>query len=116
YDELLVPALIYARRDRQRGELTEDDEQFILRATQEVLEELREGQADAVTDQSTAAAQEGGAQARPPKVCILGCPARDEADQTALDMLHRVLDPARWEVKVISAQLLSAEQVARAEE
>jgi hypothetical protein len=40
YDEVLVPALNYARRDRQRSSLTEDDEQFIFHATREIVENL----------------------------------------------------------------------------
>ena len=47
YDGLLVPALNYVKRDRERDDLTEADEQFILRATREIVEDLGERQAAA---------------------------------------------------------------------
>ena len=40
YDEILVPALNSARRDRDLGRLTEEGEQFIFRATREILDDL----------------------------------------------------------------------------
>ena len=40
YDGVLVPALNYARRDRELGRLTEDGEQFVFRATREILDDL----------------------------------------------------------------------------
>src|SRR5688500_20250077 len=40
YDGVLIPALNYARRDRELGRLTEDGEQFVFRATREILEDL----------------------------------------------------------------------------
>ena len=42
YDDFLVPALNYAKRDRDRDDLTESDEQFILQAIREILEDLGE--------------------------------------------------------------------------
>ena len=47
YDELLMPALNYVKRDRERDDLTEADEQFVLRATREIVEDLGERQATA---------------------------------------------------------------------
>src|SRR6185437_8202274 len=107
YDELLVPALTYAKRDRERDELTEADEQFVLRATREIVEDLGE--------RRTAAPAEEKPKAPPSdKVRILGCPGHDEADALALEMLRQLLDPARWEMEVLSIDMLSAESVARA--
>jgi len=112
YDELLVPALNYARRDRQRDDLTEADEQFVLRATREIVEDLGERQAAAG---KAGAEAEGGAETLAlPKVLFLGCPGHDEADALALEMLGQLLDTSRWEVEVLSVELLSAELVALA--
>jgi predicted PurR-regulated permease PerM len=110
YDELLVPALNYAKRDRERDDLTEADEQFVLRATREIVEDLGERQA-AAGDGTEAA----GASA-PLKVRVLGCPGCDEADRLALEMLRQLLDPAKWEAEVLSVEMLSAELVALAGE
>jgi predicted PurR-regulated permease PerM len=111
YDELLVPALTYAKRDRERDELTEADEQFVLRATAEILEDLGERRAGAETGGPAATMTSGT-----DKVRILGCPGHDEADARALGMLGQLLDPTRWEMDVLSTEMLSAEMVALAGE
>ncbi len=48
---------------------------------------------------------------RCPKVRILGCPARDEADELALHMFRHLLDSSRYEVEVTSNALLASEVV-----
>ncbi len=104
YDEVLVPALNYAKQDRAREELSEADELFIVRATREIIEDLGERQAI-----EAQAAGEGPDVAR--KVRVLGCPGHDEADRLALEMLRQLIDPARWEMEVLSVDMLSAELI-----
>ncbi len=114
-DTLLVPALNYVKRDRERDELTEADEQFVLRATREIVEDLGERQAAAAV--AAGAQVPAGAGAGPPrKTRVLGCPGHDEADGLALEMLRQLLDPALWEMEVMSAEVLSAELVSLAGE
>ena len=115
YDELLVPALNYVKRDRERDDLTEADEQFILRATREIVEDLGERQA-AAAGKAARRRQRRPRPRRRRKVRILGCPGHDEADRLALEMLRQLLDPARWDVEVLSLEMLSAELVALAGE
>ena len=58
FDEVLIPALSHARRDRQLGRLTEDGEQFVFRATREIIEDLdslKPRSSSEVTDLSKAA-------------------------------------------------------------
>jgi predicted PurR-regulated permease PerM len=115
FDAVLIPALSYARRDRELGWLTEEGEQFVFRATREILEDLKNSKAE---DSSEAAESEKVAMAAEdftaalPKVRILGCPARDEADELALHMLRQVLDSTRYEVEVMSDGVLTSEVVA----
>jgi predicted PurR-regulated permease PerM len=104
YDRVLVPALNYVKRDRERDDLTEADEQFVLRATREIVEDLGERQT----------AAEGAKAPASCKVRILGCPGHDEGDALALEMLRQLLDPARWEMEILSIDMLSAESVDRA--
>ncbi len=127
YDGVLVPALSYAKRDREREEVTEADEQFILRGTREIMEDLGERQlvaaekaadrADRADRADADAAGAAAAQAPMPalptaaKVRILGCPGHDEADRLALEMLRQVLDPTCWDVEILSTEMLSAELV-----
>jgi len=106
YDALLVPALAYARQDRERDALTELDEQYILRATREIMEELGEHPAEI-----SSAATEAPAKP-PPKCCILGFPARGEADRLALEMLKQLLDPGQWAMEIAPPEIHAAAAVA----
>jgi hypothetical protein len=115
YDGLLVPVLHYAKRDRERDDLTEADEQFILEATREIVEDLGERQAAAAEETGGPAEERAEAPAFH-KVRILGCPAHGDADALALEMLRQLLDPARWDMEVLSTEILSAESVGAAGE
>ena len=114
YDRLLIPALTFTKRDHERDELTDDDEQYILQTTREIIAQLAAENADALRADPEAEARSNG-QTPPARVLVLGCPARDEADELALEMLGQLLDPAKWDLDVASTELLSAELVARAE-
>lgn len=114
YDALLIPALTYGKRDRDRDELTLHDEQAILRATQEIIEDLEDTQVVAAAAGGTK--PETTAEAAPAQVRLLACPARDEADRLALEMLRQLLDPTRYTVKITAVETLTAELVAQVEE
>ena len=105
FDEVLIPALSHARRDRELGRLTEDGEQFVFRATREIIEDLdslKPRSSPAVTDLSKTATIEEHPSVILPKLRILGCPAHDEADELALLMIRQLLDSTRYEVEIIS--------------
>jgi predicted PurR-regulated permease PerM len=113
YDEVLIPALVAAKRDRELGALAAEDMPFILQATRAIVEDLdappRPGAATAPVEPGlspTVAA---------PAVPILGCPAQDEADELALLLFQRVLDPARFALEMLSTEVLTAEVVALVE-
>jgi len=106
YDELLVPALVCAKRDRARGRLSEEGETFIVRATREIVDDLsRREPTTADTDGAAVLAA----------LRVLGCPARDASDELALTMFQQLLDPRRVEMEIVSAEVLSAEVVALVE-
>jgi len=110
YDAVLLPALYYAKQDRDRGLLSEGDAQFVGQATREILDVLAHD-APAPSERATGVlpVSDPGADTR---VCIVGCPARDEVDALALEMVGRLLDPARYRIEMIGAAMLSAEVVA----
>ena len=124
YDDLLLPALNYARRDHVHGDLADADERFVQQATREILEDLGERQAAttfaeaAATTLAEAAApsEEGMKPPAPSVVRILGSPARDESDRLALEMLRQVLDPARWVMEVTAVETQTEMLVARVAE
>ena len=116
FDGVLIPALNYARRDRELGRLTEDGEQFVFRATREILEDLnslKPQSSSEVSDSSQPATIDGNSPVILPKVRILGCPAQDEADELALLMFRQLLDCTKYEVEIMSDAMLTAEVVAR---
>ena len=104
YDDFLVPALNYAKRDRERDDLTESDEQSVLQATREILEDLGERR-EAVTQAEEAIhAEDRGNASAPIPLRVLACPARDQADRLALEMLRQLLDPAKWVVEIAAVE------------
>jgi predicted PurR-regulated permease PerM len=110
YDAVLLPALYYAKQDRDRGLLSEGDAQFVGQATREILDVLaHDAPAPAEKDPGDLSVSDPGADTR---VRIVGCPARDEADALALEMVRHLLDPAQYRFEVIGASMLTAEVVA----
>jgi predicted PurR-regulated permease PerM len=116
FDGVLIPALSHARRDRELGRLTEDGEQFVFRATREILEDLnslKPQSSSEVADLSKTETIDGNSSVILPKVHILGCPAHDEADELALLMIRQLLDYTRYEVEIMSDAMLTGEVIAR---
>jgi predicted PurR-regulated permease PerM len=108
YDALLVPALVMAKRDREQETLAAEDLHAFVQATRAIVEDLE--LRPVATTPDTAADAAGQADAAPPAVVrILGCPARDEADELALAMFRQRLDPTRYALEVVSAEALTAE-------
>src|SRR5947209_302675 len=83
------------------------------------MEDLGERQLVADEKAAGMVAEPAGLPVIPPlhsKVRILGCPGQGQADRLALEMLGQLLDPARWEIEIVSTEILSAEIVALAGE
>lgn len=115
YDGVLIPALNYARRDRDLGRLAEDGEQFVFRATREILEDLNSLKPESLSEASNSSKTATIVENAPvilPKVRILGYPARDEADELALLMFRQLLDSTSYEVEVMSNAVLTSEVAA----
>jgi hypothetical protein len=107
---VLLPALYYAKQDRDRGLLSEGDAQFVGQATREILDVLaHDASAPSESDPGARSVGDPGADTR---VRIVGCPARDETDALALEMVRHLLDPARYRIELIGAAMLTAEVVA----
>lgn len=98
YDELLLPALSYARRDRLLDALTEADERFVQQATSEILDDLGERQTNVAPTNT---------------LTILGAPARDESDRLGLEMLRQLLDTASCTMEVTAVESQSELLAAR---
>jgi predicted PurR-regulated permease PerM len=102
FDWLLLPVLVWAKRDHERGELPPEDEQFVFEVTRSILEDL--------ADRREAPAEGTAGRAQ---VTVLGCPARDKADELALEMFRLLAASAGCRLEPLSARALSAEVLAR---
>jgi predicted PurR-regulated permease PerM len=112
YEAVLIPALSTAKKDLARDNLSAAEEEFIVLTTRELVEELSlsphtSAEPDPVPDQGTPPL---------PKVSVVLYPIHDEADALALLMLQHLLDPARYEVELLGASMLTAEVVSRMQE
>ena len=109
FDDLLVPALNYAKRDHHRGVLDEDELRSIVKTTREIFEDLGGASAESDSAVPSEAPANGRAATR---ALLVGCPARDEADHLGLEMLARLLDPTKWELELPTPDALAAEVLA----
>jgi hypothetical protein len=106
YDTLLLPALYYAKQDRDRGLLSEDDAQFVGQATRDILDVL------AHDDAAPSKRDLGDHPGTDTRILIVGCPAQDEADVLALEMVRHLLNPARYRMEMSRAGMLVSEVLA----
>lgn len=107
YDDVLLPALVFARHDRKQGGLVAEDEGFILQATKDILAHL---EAAPAVDPAAPAPEKVM-----PTVYVLGCPAHHEAEELSLHMLASLLRPEGCQVEALSTKALPAEVEARIE-
>jgi predicted PurR-regulated permease PerM len=116
YDDVLIPALMLAERDRHAGTLSDEQESFIEETAEDLVEELGTAAtpgaaADAAVD---AAAEQKTIADRPP-ARVLCIPLRDKADQTCTRMLGQVLAAEGFHVDVGSVESLTNELVEEVE-
>jgi predicted PurR-regulated permease PerM len=116
YEDVVIPALYYTKQDQRHENLTADEAHAIYQATRELIDDLSASHIAASAEAVASAPEEDLTGALPPPLHILGCPAHDEADEVALQMLQQVLDPRRFEVEVAKPGLLAAEVLALVEQ
>jgi hypothetical protein len=103
---MLLPALSALKRNRLGGDITEEEEKYAVRAIREIVEDLGE---QGLTQAPDASDENGASPAAEPSIPIFGCPAHDNEDRLALEMLQHLLDPARWSVELIAPETLATE-------
>jgi hypothetical protein len=114
YDELLIPALSYAKEDRRRNNLSDHEEMFLFNAMREIIE-IAGADLQRSTPPEDGATRSISSDALP-RVKIIGCPAHGEADEVALLMLRQLLVSKNCSVEVLSSAALAAEVIARISE
>ena len=116
YEAVLLPALYYTEQDQRRGNLTADEARCIYQRTSELIDNLSAAPAVTSAAEVPVVSEEDAAAVRPPPVRMLACPAHDEADAVALQMLQQVLDPRRFVVECTKSTLLTAEVLSLVEQ
>ncbi len=116
YDAVLLPALYYTEQDQRRDNLTAEEARFIYQSTSELVDNLGAAQSVTSAAEVPVVSEEDAAAVLPPKVRMLACPAHDEADAVALQMLQQVLDPMRFVVECTRSTLLTAEVLSLVEQ
>jgi predicted PurR-regulated permease PerM len=113
YDDLLVPALVYAARDNQHGGLDAGDMRFVHDATRAVIADLSAAQGTLVGKEVPEALEDKRPLLRN-KVRILGVAVRDDNDELGLEMLNQLLADQECELTILGPDRLSSEVLQRA--
>lgn len=121
YDDVVIPALSLAERDRHSGLLNEEQEAFIQEASVDLVDELGEtvfaAQAMGVAESDAADTNGRGASEDTTTSARVYCiPLRDEADEATSRMLAQLLKAEGFQVDSGAAGTLTSEAVDRVAE
>src|SRR5262245_35280506 len=107
YDDLLIPALALANRDRAHDAVPLEDSRVLFRELRRIVEDVHAQHCPAKDlDRSTS---DNGK----PRPVVLGCPAEDDADELVLEMLRQLIEPCAVRLEINSSDSLAAEVLAR---
>jgi predicted PurR-regulated permease PerM len=101
FDEIIIPALLLADRDRARGEISESDHQHVVRT----LRALADSTPDASREPRAAAPL--GESRRLQRV--VGVSARTVTDETIWEMLAQLVDPQKVQLESVGSSYLAAD-------
>jgi predicted PurR-regulated permease PerM len=107
FDNVILPPLSYAERDRESGELTVEQERGVAQLTLELLHDL-----DDLDDRDADRPAATGRDASVPRLRILGYPVAALSDEVALHLLSRLLRDLPVSLEIQSVQMLISEMVA----
>jgi len=109
YEEVLVPALSYAKEDQTRGRLALEKRTFLLDNVRELVEEL-EQEGEPYSEEGAGPQEALPAEAGPEQVAVV--PGRDEIDEIAGLMLVNLLRRRGTATRLLSADALRVESLA----
>jgi hypothetical protein len=111
-DDVLVPALSFGRHDHDSDLIGDEELKSMLASVSLIAAELVE------QSKATAATQSDDQATSPdsPPAAMLACPARDETDEAALQLLAHLIDPDKCTVQVLASSLLANEVAALVEQ
>lgn len=103
FEKVLLPALLLAKQDHLRGQLSDGDLRFVSRTLKEVLEDLRPAR------EAEGATTPGIPPTNKNTIYLLGCPGHDEVDEMALLLLEGLMEPSGYDIEVIPDEALTSE-------
>jgi predicted PurR-regulated permease PerM/methylmalonyl-CoA mutase cobalamin-binding subunit len=109
YDEVLMPVLAMAERDREEELLSDEQEEFVEDAVEELIETLGASSRD--TEVAAAVSAEAPTESVAPAARILCIPLRDRADRTGTLMLAQLLSAEGFQADIGSSESLATEVV-----
>jgi predicted PurR-regulated permease PerM len=104
YDEVLLPALNYAKFDRERGGLTDQERDSIVHMTRKIIETF-----DPAAEKAHAIEPVERESAGAQRIHVLACPADDESDEVVSMMLRQALNAQRFELEIMPEEKLASE-------
>lgn len=113
YDEVLIPALLQAHRDRKNGTLNPEDESFVLQATGSIQQSIASAGQDGGAEVSDPSAGMPSTAHPAPHHLVLACPAHHEAEELTLAMLRHLLQADGYATEVTSTKALPSDVVER---
>lgn len=114
FDDLLIPALNYVKRDFLRGLLTREEHDELIETVEAAAAAARLGEKP--LPDTASLIQPGNSRMEPMGLILFGCPADGQTDRTALTMLRYLLDPEEWSLPLASEESLTSEIAARVAE
>lgn len=117
YEDVLIPVLDLAERDRHSDELSEERTRFVFDSTRTLVEELAEPAGEGKEPGASPEAEDAQRPytlAGPVTACIV--PARDEADEIVGSMLRRCLTRRHVVSELLTTHVLKGEVLDRVTE
>jgi hypothetical protein len=113
YDDVLIPALVLAERDRHTGVLNDEQEQFVQEAAADLVDELSDPALAirAASDGADVEHEADRSDADFSDARILCVPLRDHADELASRMLAQLLAADGFQVDTDAPEALTSEVV-----
>ena len=117
YDDLLIPALSYMRRDLHHNYLTDDDRQTILKGVRGSLCAADQARTSVLLQNSDSPPETidttgENASSAGRRVSVLGYPAMDETDRVGFEMLRQMINLNRWNLDSVAGALSTSEVLA----
>jgi predicted PurR-regulated permease PerM len=114
YDELMLPALTYAERDRIEGRLSDEDERTVMEQTRDLLGDtaaMRRSALQTATKNGDASVAAVVDRAAGQPLRVLAYAANGTGDEVALAMLTQLMEGQPIAIELPSARLLSSDVI-----